>query len=222
VIALNTHINSIELFHNISEDNQSRIMHCFNSKVKRFSAGETICFYDEIKNDVGIIESGKAVVVNTFTSGSQTILEYLTKGSLFGQLFYFHSNTEGISVIATTDCTVRYIDYNHIMHSCTNACAHHSQLIQNLFSIISYKASELSEHIDILSQRTIREKLLAYFTIQSSKSNSQTFKMPFSLSTLADYLSVDRSAMMRELKKIKDDGLISTDNKIITISDDLH
>ena len=197
-------------------------MTCFNSKIKKFSAGETICFYDTFKNDVGIVEMGKAVVVNTFTSGSQTILEYLTKGSLFGQLFYFHSNTDGISVIAVTDCTVRYIDYNHIMHSCTNACAHHSQLIQNLFSIISYKASELSEHIDVLSQRTIREKLIAYFTIQSSKNKSQTFAMPFSLSALADYISVDRSAMMRELRKIKDEGLVKTDNKTITISEDLY
>ena len=91
------------------------------------------------------------------------------------------------------------------------------QLIENLLSLTSQKASELSEHLDILSQRTIRDKLMAYFIIQCSKNKSHSFNLPFTFSLLADYISADRSAMMREIKKMKDDGIIKTDNKKIII-----
>ena len=208
------------MFSGISPESYSRMMVCFNSSPKKYSAGETICFYEPKKRTVAIVEKGRAVVVKTFYSGSQTILEQLSDGSIFGEVFYFHSNTDGISVIAASECTVRFLDYEHIMTSCHNACEHHSQLIQNLFSIISCKAAELSEHIDVLSHRTTREKLMAYFQIQSSKNNSEKFKLPFSLSALADYISVDRSAMMREIKKIKEEGYIDISQREVTILKD--
>ena len=210
-------VSCSHMFSGISQESYSRMMSCFNSAPKKYSAGETICFYEPKKRTVGIIEKGRAVVVKTFYSGSQTILEQLSDGSIFGEVFYFHANTDGISVIPASECTVRFIDYEHIMTSCHNACQHHSQLIQNLFSIISCKAAELSEHIDVLSHRTIREKLMAYFQIQSSKNNSTKFKLPFSLSALADYISVDRSAMMREIKKIKEEGYIDISQKEVTL-----
>ena len=75
----------------------------------------------------------------------------------------------------------------------------------------------MSEHIDVLSHRTIREKLMAYFMIQSSKNDSPSFSLPFTRSSLADYISVDRSAMMREIKKLKDDGIIEISQKDVKL-----
>ena len=210
-------VSCSQLFSDISQDSYKKMMACFKTETRKYSRGETICFYDSRKRNVGIVESGKAVVVNTFISGSQTILEYLTCGSIFGEIFYFHANMESISVIADEDSVIRFLDYDHLLKSCHNACAHHTQLIQNLFSIVSCKASELSEHIDVLSHRTIREKLMAYFMIQSSKNDSPSFSLPFTLSSLADYISVDRSAMMREIKKLKDDGIIEISQKDVKL-----
>lgn len=210
-------MNRSDLFSNISAESYQKMLTCFKSDIKTYKTGETICFYNLKNKKVGIVENGKAVVTNTFITGSQTILEYLTEGSIFGEIFYFNTNTEGISVTAVDNCKIRFIDYDHITHSCHNACQHHMQLIENLLSLTSQKASELSEHLDILSQRTIRDKLMAYFIIQCSKNKSRSFNMPFTFSSLADYISADRSAMMREIKKMKDDGVIKTDNKKITV-----
>ncbi len=211
-------LQTSDLFNNISAESYNKMMTCFSTSVRSYKSGETICFYDSKNKKVGIVESGKAIVINTFLKGSQTILEYLTTGSIFGEIFYFHSNTENISVVCSADAKVRFIDYTCIIKTCSNACAHHTQLINNMFSMVSQKASQLSEHIDILSRRSIREKLVAYFSIQSSKAKSQTFKMPFSFSVLADYISSDRSAMMREIKKMRDEGIIIINKKTITFN----
>ena len=89
--------------------------------------------------------------------------------------------------------------------------------MQNLFRLLSTKTLRLSERVEVLSRRSIREKLLCYFHQQQIKERSNKFTLPFSLSALADYISVDRSAMMREMKKLKEEGRIRTENRRITL-----
>ena len=76
---------------------------------------------------------------------------------------------------------------------------------------------DLNTRVEILSKRSIREKLRTYFNILSTRNLSQTFSLPFSLTDLADYLSVDRSAMMRELKSLKDEGFIEKNGNRLTL-----
>ena len=186
-------ITKTDLFYNISEQQQAEMMHCFKTYTRTYKSGEVICFYDDNNIGVGIID-------------------------LFGQLFYHYACPENISLEATCDCVVRFIDYEHIIKRCSKACPHHSQLVNNILIIISDKTRSICEHLEVLSGRTIRDRLNNYFEILSSKSGSNTFKLPFTMTALADYLSVDRSAMSRELKKMKDEGLIQTNKGIVTIN----
>ena len=205
------------LFYNIDHDDQLSMMHCFNSIMKEYSSGEIICFYSEQDMGIGIIESGNACVVQDLPSGSRTILETLGEGDIFGQLFYFHSSRENIIVEATSDCAIRYINYEHLVKRCKNACAHHSQLVSNVLEMVQEKAQRICEHLEVLSQRSTRERLLTYFRILAAQSGSDSFTLPFTISNLADYLSVDRSAMSRELGKMKKEGLISMDKRKIKL-----
>lgn len=93
------------------------------------------------------------------------------------------------------------------------------EMVQHLFQGI--KEDEY-ERLEVLSQRTIREKLQCYFSLLNARYRTSTFTLPFSFSALADYLSVDRSAMMRELKKMKEDGLIQTDRHEITLQEGFY
>lgn len=206
-----------DLFYNISETDQTAMMNCFNTYTKTYEAGEIICFFDDDNKGIGIIENGKACVVRGFPNGSQTILEYLTVGNIFGQLFYFHASKENISVEAASKCLVRFIDYEHIIKRCSKACAHHSQLVHNVLCMISDKTQSICEHLEVLSQRSIRARLINYFEILSAQSGSKTFEIPFTMSSLADYLSVDRSAMSRELSKMKDEGLLEISHRKVTL-----
>ena len=205
------------LFYNISEEEQLSMMNCFKTYTKNYSRGEIKCFYADNDNSIGSIESGKACVIHSLLNGSQTILEYLNEGDIFEQLFYFHGAKENISVEATSQCTVRFIDYEHIVKRCSRACSHHSQLVHNILCMISDKTQNVCEHLEVLSQRSIRERLNTYFEILACKADSNTFEIPFTMSALADYLSVDRSAMSRELGKMRDEGLLKIDRRKITL-----
>lgn len=210
-------ITKSSLFYNINENEQDSMMNCFHTYTKNYQPGEVICYFDDDDKGIGIIEQGSAQVVHFLPNGSQTILEYLDAGDIFGQLFYFYAGKENISVMANTGCTVRFIDYEHIVKRCSRACAHHSQLVHNVLCMISEKTQSICEHLEVLSQRSIRERLLSYFEILSAQSNQRSFVLPFTMSALADYLSVDRSAMSRELGKMRDEGIIQIDRKKITL-----
>ena len=83
--------------------------------------------------------------------------------------------------------------------------------------MVQEKAQHICEHLEVLSQRSIRERILSYFSILSVKAGADTFELPFSITDLSDYLSVDRSAMSRELKKMKNDNLIKMNRRTVTL-----
>ena len=109
------------------------------------------------------------------------------------------------------------IPLDRVMHSCTNTCACHHQLVENMVHIIADKNRDLIRKIEVISKRTIREKLLAYLSSQAQTQNSRYFEIPLSRTELAEYLCVDRSALTRELVKMRDDGLIDYDKNCFRI-----
>lgn len=104
-------------------------------------------------------------------------------------------------------------NYDMFERKCKKGCKFHEELLIGLPNLVLTKVSDLNLRIEILSQKTIRDKILSYFRILSQNSFSKTFTVPFSLTDLADYLSVDRSAMMREIKALKEDGIIKKMDK---------
>lgn len=103
------------------------------------------------------------------------------------------------------------------MKRCPKACAHHSTVVSNLVKLMSEKTQALSEHLEILSRRTTREKLTAYFSMLAAKNKSLYFTLPFSQTSLADYICVDRSAMVRELKRMSDEGMIEIERRNVKL-----
>ena len=112
---------------------------------------------------------------------------------------------------------IELLDYNNIHQKCRNNCKFHQTLSENFSNLILNKVMDLNTRVEILTKRSIREKLRGYFNILSTRNLSKTFTLPFSLTDLADYLSVDRSAMMREIKALKDEGFIKKNGNKITL-----
>ena len=194
-----------------------RMVVCFQAKLRSFRSEELI--YDFLApgtDSVGVIERGTASVIRIDKEGVSTVLEELGPGGVFGRTLAFNSiGEDSLEVVCRTPCEVLFIDYSHIMKRCENACTHHSILVQNMLQLMLEKAQALSERVDVLSRRSIREKLICYFRQQAGKEKS--FVLPFSLATLADYIATDRSAMMRELKKLREEGLVSSDGRRFTL-----
>lgn len=207
------------LFQGIQHEEYLRMLTCFQAVQKSFRPEDLIYDFSERKNDsVGIIERGTAQLIRIDEDGVSTVMEELGAGGVFGKTLAFAgSGRDSLEVVCRTQCDVLFIDYPHILKRCENACLHHSMLVQNMLRLISGKAQGLSERVDVLSRRSIREKLLCYFRQLSEKEEGNSFTLPFSLSTLADYIATDRSAMMRELKRLKEEEIIRSDGRKFTL-----
>ena len=207
------------LFQDISYEEYCRMLDCFQAVQRSFRTDDLIYdFSSKESNAVGIIERGEASVIRIDKDGVSTVLEELSVGGVFGRtLAYAGSVRDSREVVCRTPCDVLFIDYPHIFKRCEKACTHHSLLVQNMLRLMADKAQALSLRVDVLSRRSIREKLLCYFRQLSEQEGKQTFTLPFSLSTLADYIATDRSAMMRELKRLKEEGVIRSDGRKITL-----
>ena len=207
------------LFQDIGYEEYCRILDCFQAVQRSFRTDDLIYdFSSKESNAVGIIERGEASVIRIDKDGVSTVLEELSVGGVFGRtLAYAGSVRDSMEVVCRTPCDVLFIDYPHIFKRCEKACTHHSLLVQNMLRLMADKAQALSLRVDVLSRRSIREKLLCYFRQLSEQEGKQTFTLPFSLSTLADYIATDRSAMMRELKRLKEEGVIRSDGRKITL-----
>ena len=206
------------LFDGISETEYAAMLHCFETYEQSYFSGALIRTFDDRNRSVGILQSGRADILRLDADGGNTVLEQLEEGSIFGEMLAFSgAEQENICVVCTQSCQVLYIDYEHIIKRCPKACAHHSTLVQNMLMLLSQKALLLSQRVEILSCRSIREKLLHYFSLCAHQQGSASFRLPFSMSALADYICADRSAMTREMSRLKREQIISVDGRKITL-----
>ena len=207
------------LFQDISYEEYLRMLTCFQAVRRSFRPDDVIYDLSAPKNDaVGIVERGEAALIRIDEEGISTVMEELSPGGVFGRTLAFAgTGHDSLEVVCRTSCDVLFIDYAHILKRCESACTHHSLLVQNMLRLMADKAQALSMRVDVLSRRSIREKLLCYFRQLEESSGKSTFTLPFSLSTLADYIATDRSAMMRELKRLREEGGITSDGRKFTL-----
>lgn len=204
------------LFKGISYQDYRELLTCFQAARRSFRADELI--YDFAGDAVGVVERGAASLIRIDEEGVSTVLEDLGTGGVFGKTLAFAGATgDSLEVVARTPCEVMFVDYAHILRRCEHACLRHSVLVQNMLTLMADKAQALSRRVDVLSRRSIREKLLCYFRQLSQQAGGNTFTLPFSLSVLADYIATDRSAMMRELKRLREEGLVKTEGRQFTL-----
>lgn len=205
-----------ELFNNISEEEFQKIYKCFNIRNIFFKKEQNILSNIQNAGTIGIVISGDAQLIRLDYNGTRTLLQEYSSGDVFGGIFSNISNGE-ISVQAKTDAEILFLDYDHIINRCKKNCPFHNTVIQNMIQILSRRIYKQNERIEVLTKRTIRDKLLEYFHTLAKKNSSKTIYLPFTYTDLADYLSIDRAAMMREIKYLKDDGIIYASGKMIRL-----
>ena len=209
---------SLALFYDITDQEVEAMIQCFRMRRCRFHPGQIICTYGESAGEVGVLVSGEAELVRLDYAGNRTILERLETGGVFGESLAFTPTLgDCVEVVSAAGSEVLFMEYSHIMNRCENACAHHSKLVQNMFRLVAEQTRRLSQRVEVLSRRSIRDKLMCWFQLRRLAAGADSFTLPFTLSALADYISADRSAMMRELKRMKEEGLVEMDGRRVTL-----
>lgn len=200
----NINIEKCLLFKKMSLNEQHSIFNCFKVKEKRYKKNEYIISAGEKIQYIFVVLSGAVNIIEDDYWGNRSIIDYLLPSQTFGMSYaYSNMHTYPVSVIAKMNTRILLIDVDKIFSLCGNHCIHHNQFIRNAVEIISEQNIALIDKIEHISKRTTKEKILAFLSYSSKKAGSNTFDIPLNRQELADYLSVDRSALSNELSKLK-------------------
>ncbi len=212
-------LKDVTLFDKINCEQIQTLLNSLSLKHKSYCADDSVFLAGDRTQYAGIVLSGKVYIVSEDFYGNRNILDAVESGGLFGEVFAF-TDTDflPVSVFAAERTDILLIDFKKIADSNIIDAKLEQKLIYNMLRIMAKRNLMLNQKIQVISKRTTKEKLLAYLSTQASKANSNSFEIPFNRQELADYLSVDRSAMSAELCKLRDQGLLNfKKNKFVLI-----
>jgi CRP-like cAMP-binding protein len=198
-----------KLFSGVGDDDIGTMLSCLGARLLTYQKGEYVLRQGEHLRDLLVLVQGSLHIQREDYWGNRSILGHIGVGEIFGEAYVApESGTLLNDVIAVEDSSVFFFDVKRVISTCSSACRFHTMVVQNLFFAISEKNRGLVQKLDFMSRRTTREKLLSYLSEEARKQNRAEFTLPFNRQQLADYLSVDRSAMSNELCKMRDEGIL--------------
>ena len=203
-------------FDNINSRNIQKLLRLLKADVYEYKAGKRILEMIYNDNIICVILEGQIEIIRTDYNGNKTVIEELEEDDIFGNLISILNNKEN-EIITKKETKILAIDYNTIINYEENSKGYYNEFIKNLFKMVVQKLNNANKRINIITKKTIRNKLLEYFNTNSYGHQKKYVYLPFNLTKLADYLSVDRTAMSRELKSLKDEGFIEINKKRITL-----
>ena len=206
-------MEALELFEGIEESERERMLSCFAPQRRTFSRGETIMNYSRQVERIGILLSGRAHLSCVDSEGQEGFLESLQAQDMFGEMFSLPLPDLGYMVVADAKCEVLFLEYSRVVSCSKSSCAQHSRLINNLFQMAARKAQQLALRVNILSHRSVRVRLMRYLEYLSARDRTRTIDLGMTLVQLADYLCVNRSALMREIKGLNEEKVISSSGR---------
>lgn len=207
-----------QLFQNIDEAGLLHLLHFLNPKIQNYERHSFISMVGDTANSIGIILEGEAVVVKESAAGRRTVMALLKPGDIFGEAAAFSRKTSWpASVQAQEFCTLLFIPGDHIITGCENLCSLHRILIRNILGIISEKALMLNKKVEYLTIKSMREKIATYLLDQIKETGQLNFNIPMKRHELADFLSVSRPSMSREMSRMRDEGIIDFYKSSFTI-----
>ena len=202
-------LKKTKLFAGVVEEEISSMLSCLDARFREYKKGEYVLRQGEHLNHITVLVSGELHIQRDDYWGNRTIVNRLGVGEMFGEAYIAPESGALLNdVLAVEDSTVIFFDIRRIITVCSTACRFHSMVVQNLFFAISAKNRALVQKLSHISKRTTREKLISYLSEEANRQNSSSFTIPFNRQQLADFLSVDRSAMSNELCKMRDEKLI--------------
>ena len=200
------------LFDGIRPEDRKLMLGCIGYHIGTFRKGDIVAFEAENIRHLGIVLCGAVDMVKEDLWGNRTMLVRTRRGEVFGETFACGSDSlSTVTFLVSEDAQILFLPFDRVMHSCSMACQFHHRLVMNTVRIIANKNRDLMRKVEVVSKRSIREKLLAYLSIQAQALGSRYFEIPLGRIELAEYLCVDRSALTRELAKMKEEGLIDFD-----------
>lgn len=203
-------ISGARLFAGISQDEASSMLGCLSPRRVRAQRGEYVVRAGDELRAVPLVLDGSVSIVREDWWGNRNIQNRAAAGETFGVSYALTPGSRiGVSAVADEDATIAELAVGPMLRTCSSACPYHMRLLENLVGTIAHRNLQINAKLSFLSQRSTRDKLLAYLSAVSREEGSASFDIPYNRQQLADYLSVNRSAMSSELSRMADEGLIA-------------
>lgn len=197
------------LFSGIAPEEIAGLLDCLHARRAAYAKGDLMIEEGSRVQELGVLLSGHGRSIKWDAADRLIILTLLEKGSEIGVLLAAcPSHGSPVSVQAVDDVTALHIPYDRMLARCSRACPRHEKLLRNYLGIVAKKGLVLHERIDCLLKPSLREKIMNYLLRVSREQQSRTFSIPMNRNEMADYLNIERSALSRELSRMKRDGLI--------------
>ena len=215
-------LENAPLFKDVAPEEIDAMLQCLGTEEKEYEKGEIIFHAGDVIHSIGLVLTGRVQIENDDLWGNKSVLESVGPGFAFAESYAcLPGEPLMVSAIAAEPSRILFLDTGRVLTAYPSACSHHSRLVQNLLYISSQKNLNLSRRIFHTSSKSIRSRLLSYLSFQAAKAGSQDFYIPFNRQQLADYLSIDRSAMSAELSKMRKEGILETDKNHFVLKSDL-
>ena len=205
------------VFTGITGFQRHKLFKLLEAHIYKFYENQEILQTIKDKNIICIILEGSAKMIEINYNGDENLVEELEKDSVFGTAIS-NMNDPDCQIVSTSEQTsIVVFDYDKIIELKNSTHNYFNIFFNNLFKIIHSKLREKNDRIRIITKKSIREKLLAYFEYEYLKTRSKIIYLPNNFKQLSDYLSTNRSAMFREIKLLKEENFIKIDGKRITL-----
>lgn len=202
-------VEQSKLFKGIGEKETASMLSCLGAYQRSYQKGDCVFRKGERITAVALLLEGAVHIRKEDYWGNLSILNEISAGEVFGETYACLEAGEMLNnAVAVKNSQVLFLDVKRVLTTCSSACQFHGKLIQNLLSVLALKNKMLTQKLEHMSQRTTREKLLSYLSEQSLREGRPSFDIPFNRQQLADFLSVDRSAMSNELCRMRDEGIL--------------
>lgn len=201
-----------KLFAGVGDDEIVSMLSCLGARLCTYKKGEYVLRQGEHLNDIIVLVDGNLHIQKDDYWGNRSILGHIAVGEMFGEAYVAPESGVLLNdVVAVEDSAVIFFDVKRIITTCSSVCRFHAMVVQNMFFAISEQNRKLVQKLGHMSQRSTREKLISYLSEEAKGQGSASFTIPFNRQQLADFLSVDRSAMSNELCKMRNEGLLEFD-----------
>jgi len=205
-------LRQTQLFAGVTEEELTSMLSCLGARLHTYPKGSFVLEQGTELADILVLVEGSLHIQKDDYWGKRSILGQIKVGEMFGEAYVAADSGPLINdVVAVEDSKVIFFDVRKMITTCSSACRFHTMVVQNLFFAISDKNRKLVQKLSHMSRRSTREKLLSYLSEEADKARGSEFTIPFNRQQLADFLSVDRSAMSNELCKMRDEGILEFD-----------
>ncbi len=211
-------MENISLFNKIKEELVEEILVNMHGTPHVYAKGDVILTQGENISKIAVVLVGEVKIYTKNIDGSETVLSYARDGETFG-LNYICAGikTSPVTVQAEKQTGILFLSYEKMLKACFDSKSWQTKFLRNMLETITMENLRLSERLEILDKKTIREKIMTFLNKQALKANSNKFEISLNREEMAEYLCVDRSALSRELSNLRAEKVLDFKKNEFTI-----